>query len=231
VSAPPSVPTQNSTRPVKSRSSDPLLKQMFLVVDVLKTSRQAYNAEQLFSLTRQKADIAGNPELHALLLKNPRVHFSDTAAVYSYSPMFKLSGPEELVELVRNKTEGFQRADLEDAYVNAKADVAKLIESGTVYSIRNVEAGRGDVIFWNRRPDIKPASENVLQLWQSVRLPESMTEADLEAALKKLGKEPIQQTDEPPSVSAKEKKRKAKKQRRIKLTNVHLTGAQFLKGD
>jgi len=203
-----------------------LLKQMYDVVELLKSDRRPYSITEI----ERAADLRlhRESELFRNMLDNPRLTYDSGSQSFQYKPLYNLKDRFQIRDFLNTVMlgHGVLRTDLDDCYIGAAVDVQTLIEGGDAFSVRNSE-NHAEIVFGNFEPGVKLVEDAVRRMWTGVDFPSSMGTKEFEEEIRKVGLNPavVEADESVKTEGGKEEKDKAdakKRMRRIKLTNVHI---------
>ena len=210
---------------------------LYQIVDFLKRQETTQSFEDI-QRNLNGLDLANEPDLLELVKTNPKIIFDHDRQTLAYRPTHDVKSKADLLKLLKVHHDqdlgGMHMRDLKDTWSGLNNAIKELELCGQIFVMRQTKKEKVSVLFYNGMPSVlhtmpedkRDIRQNLKQFWQEIAVPE---EADLERDLKNAGlklmpyEEPsIEQQRLDAEEKRKEKKKKPRKGRHIKITNVHL---------
>lgn len=207
------------------KTTVPLSKQMKDCLDALQRAQEPLTPAQIQEATGH--DCGAESQLLELLANNPKVGASGGTLRFKAVADVKVMDREGALKFIQS-SRGCLLRDLTAAYPGAPDDVARLKAEGLVWILPAAEKDQ-EAVFASEQPPMISVSEEVMQLWHQVEIPEDledqakdMKRANIVSAVQR-GKR-----ERPKSNKKEKKKRPVNFDRFKRITNVHLP--QLFKG-
>lgn len=175
------------------------------VIAFLKSNQQSqpcaftsqHLATTLFANTFGIRELPDDLKQH--LQNNPKVIYHPADQTYSYRPLDRLSGPNELLGMLKSAyPSGIEMDELKESYDGVKEVVDKLISSRAALYVLRGSGSSGTstlpnaqpsmeqirVLYWNQQLSTKPADQAIQDIWHNTAVPH---ELDVEKRLLDLG--------------------------------------------
>ncbi|KAM9988415.1 hypothetical protein ACTFIZ_012143 [Dictyostelium cf. discoideum] len=209
-----SIYTANTLRD-KQIKEKPSNRIVYDIVNYLKTLEGIpADTKEIMHSTNHMID--DKPEILELLRNNEKIidHGNDR---FSFKPKYNVRTQRDILDLLPNYPGGILVSELAESYNNAESDVKKLKETKQIFAIKAAESAC-DIIFPNDDRLRVPLSQELVDMWKSIKLP---NEADLEKEMKDAGLSVVESVE-----SARQTKstkfKKERKKRITKVTNTHI---------
>eukprot|EP00741_Cyanophora_paradoxa_P013180 tig00000178_g12733.t1 len=198
----------------------PVKAYLLQVLEHLKKTRNAETAAEIKAATNNEVDIDANKELLELLKNNIKIKYEDGR--FSYKSRHTVLNKDDIVRLLARNPDGIPIEELEDAYPNVEKDIDELLQIREIFGILNAETKKKTLYFSNylEYKNVMEIDIDIRSLWNDVKykMPPAI---DLDKEMK-LAKLSLMKQDEA-VVDGKKKKQRKKRERKIKLTNTHLS--------
>eukprot|EP01083_Nonionella_stella_P132807 403817_1 len=116
------------------------------IINFLRGDRGPHSIHNIRARTRIDLQKAENVAIKLSLQSNPKVLVSGTT--FEYQPTISgINNKDELRLYIQKKPQGVSEEDLSDAYVTAKSDIAKWVQTGRVVLFMNNDTKK-HMLFW-----------------------------------------------------------------------------------
>ncbi|KAI8373973.1 hypothetical protein EDC96DRAFT_551755 [Choanephora cucurbitarum] len=194
------------------------MSQLYTVIQFLKDSDAPQSVTSIVS--RTKVDITKNKLLWDKLAENEKIEYDPVNNTFAYKPTYQIRSKEDLLSLlIQHKDEGgMDYKDLKDSYSKLSSAVEELAASGQILVVRNKD-GNPRVLFYNDIEYNTPIDSEFKQMWSEISIPD---ETDLPKALEAAGLKTMEVFEKKVTSESKPKRSKTRN-KRIKITNTHLS--------
>ncbi|KAI5168475.1 transcription initiation factor TFIIE subunit beta [Pancytospora epiphaga] len=163
-------------------------------------------------------NILANQLLCRALKNNPKIEIDRN--MLRFVPLYNIRTVEDLrsVLLGAAANEGIEIFKLVDSPVDVQPFVEKLINDGDILTLKDLDGS--EILFYNKYPGIRSASDEIRELWASVKIPsyhdimEELGTAGIQSEYGQVLKKRL----------IKRKETRKRSQRRVKITNTHVKG-------
>ncbi|KAF9210781.1 hypothetical protein CPC16_007961 [Podila verticillata] len=171
-------------------------------------------------------DLAAHAGLFTLLKENEKIDFDQINGTYLYKPTYHIKSKEDLFHMLekRKNEGGMDFKELKDSYSKLTEAVNELAAEGRILVVRNKD-GAPRVLFWNDQRYNTAMDPMFREIWHSLRIPD---EIDLPKELEKAGLTHMQVFDKK-GPGEMPKRKAARKNRKMKITNTHMTDLDLTK--
>ncbi|CEP10211.1 hypothetical protein [Parasitella parasitica] len=206
------------SQPANTGTGHHAMSQLYTVIQFLKDSDNPQSVVSIAS--RTKVDIAKNPALWEKLVNNNKIEFDPTNITFAYKPTYQIRSKEDLLSLlIQKKSEGgMDYKDLKDSYSKLSSAVEELATEGQILVVRNKD-GNPRVLFHNDSQYNTTIDPEFKKMWTEIKIPD---ETDLPKALEVAGLKTMEVFEKKVTSESKPKKSKTRN-KRIKITNTHLS--------
>ncbi|KAL3895782.1 MAG: hypothetical protein SGCHY_004492 [Lobulomycetales sp.] len=230
---------QDTRRRVSETSNAVFLRQIYDVINLLKSEDDALDRSQL----RDKLafDIFNSDELLDRLRSHDRLLFDPVNNTFAYRHEYQIKSKEDLFELLKTNRQdgGFDWKKLKESYSNLPVALTELEEQRHAFVLRNHKDEPRMVqslyvfiiakkVFFNEKSLDLTISPDFKTMWDEIKLPSNTRELERElerSGLKSM--EVVKKAVARPQSQAGRKKRAGRG--RAKITNTHLAGFADLK--
>ncbi|KAI7890019.1 uncharacterized protein EV154DRAFT_538595 [Mucor mucedo] len=194
------------------------MSQLYTVIQFLKDSDHPQSVVSIAS--RTKVDIAKNPALWEKLENNDKIDYDPVNKTFAYKPTYQIRSKEDLLSLlIQKKNEGgMDYKDLKDSYSKLSSAVEELATEGQILVVRNKD-GNPRVLFHNDAQYNTTIDPEFKKMWSEIHIPD---ETDLPKALENAGLKTMEVFEKKITSDTKPKRSKTRN-KRIKITNTHLS--------
>ncbi|KAL0074881.1 hypothetical protein J3Q64DRAFT_1757658 [Phycomyces blakesleeanus] len=194
------------------------MSQLYTVIQFLK---DCDNPQSVVSIgTRTKVDITRNQALWDKLVQNSKIEYNPVNKTFAYKPTYQIKSKDDLLSLLTSKKNegGMDYKDLKDSYSKLANAVEELANEGRILVIRNKD-GNPRVLFYNDMQYNTFIDQDFQKMWADIAIPD---ETDLPKALEDAGLKTME-VFEKKVVSEARPKRSKTRNKKIKITNTHLS--------
>ncbi|KAI9482901.1 MAG: hypothetical protein EXX96DRAFT_556045 [Benjaminiella poitrasii] len=206
------------SQPANTGTGHHAMSQLYTVIQFLKDSDDPQSVISIAS--RTKVDISKNQLLWDKLVNNDKIEFDAVNQTFAYKPTYQIKSKEDLLELLIQKKSdgGMDYKDLKDSYSKLSSAVEELAAEGQILVVRNKD-GNPRVLFHNEAQYNTPIDPDFKKMWSEIPIPD---ETDLPKALETAGLKTMEVFEKKVTSETKPKRSKTRN-KRIKITNTHLS--------
>ncbi|KAI9205114.1 uncharacterized protein BJ171DRAFT_503032 [Polychytrium aggregatum] len=221
----------SSTYASAPQASDLVAKQLFLIINILKSKDSPFSFDEIYQETGYDLTSSTNDELIESIRTNLKIISDFEAQTLQFRPKFDIKSKHDLLRLLESQklSHGLEVDDeFKESFPNWQAAVQELEKSEDIIVFMNKE-GAGAVprvLFYNDSSLNVHMSEEFKTYWHQIKLP---PEGDLEKELEKAGLKSMDTFSTKPKSVTKVKVKPKKTNKRIKLTNTHLEDIDLTK--
>ncbi|KAI8340041.1 hypothetical protein BC941DRAFT_493628 [Chlamydoabsidia padenii] len=210
--------TGTYSQPADTGTGTHAMSQLYTVIQFLKDSDGPQSVVSITS--RTKINIAKNQLLWDKLASNDKIDYDPTAQTFCYKPTFQIKSKDDLITLLTTNrgTGGMDYRDLKDSYSKLNETVEELADKGLIMVVRNKD-GNPRVLFHNEPDQNTHMDQNFKTMWSDIKIPD---ETDLPKELENAGLKTMD-VFENKVVAEPKVKRSKTRNKRIKITNTHLS--------
>ncbi|KAL1926055.1 hypothetical protein VTP01DRAFT_7148 [Rhizomucor pusillus] len=206
------------SQPANTGTGQHLMSQLYTVIQFLK---EHDTPQSIISIrSRTGVDIVNNAELWDKLVHNDKIDFDSLNKTFAYKPAYSIKSKEDLLNLLIEKKEegGMDFNHLKESNAKLGDIVEELADEGQILVIRNKE-GNPRVLFHNDMQYNTPIDAEFQKMWSEIPIPD---ETDLPKKLESAGLKTMEVFENKVTEEPKIKRSKARN-RKIKITNTHLS--------
>ncbi|KAI9300810.1 hypothetical protein BJ944DRAFT_272420 [Cunninghamella echinulata] len=194
------------------------MSQLYSVIQFLKDSDGPQSVVSITS--RTKVNITKNQSLWDKLVKNNKIDYDPINQTFAYKPTFQIKSKEDLLSLLisSNRSGGMDYKDLKDSYSKLSDAVEELAGEGKILVVRTKD-GNPRVLFYNDPEQNTHMDNEFKTMWSDIKIPD---ETDLPKELENAGLKTME-VFEKKVVSEPKPKRSKTRNKKIKITNTHLS--------
>ncbi|KAI8079804.1 uncharacterized protein BX664DRAFT_341493 [Halteromyces radiatus] len=194
------------------------MSKLYTVIQFLKDSD---GPQSVISITsRTKVNIAKNQALWDKLASNNKIDYDPVNQTFAYKPTYQIKSKDDLLSLLisMKSTGGMDYKDLKDSYSKLSDAVEELAGESRILVVRNKD-GNPRVLFYNDPEQNTHMDPEFKTMWSDIKIPD---ETDLPRELENAGLKTME-VFEKKVVSEPKVKRSKTRNKKIKITNTHLS--------
>ncbi|CAO3595103.1 unnamed protein product [Absidia cylindrospora] len=206
------------SQPADTGSGTHAMSQLYTVIQFLKDSDRPQSVVSITS--RTKVNITKNQALWDRLASNNKINFDPVNQTFCYKPTFQIKSQDDLLTLLVSMKDagGMDYKDLKDSYSKLGDVVEDLAGEGQILVVRNKD-GNPRVLFYNDSEQNTHMDKEFKTMWSDIKIPD---ETDLPKELENAGLKTMDVFEK--KVVAEPKVKRAKtRNKKIKITNTHLS--------
>lgn len=206
------------SQPANTGTGHHAMSQLYTVIQFLKDSDNPQSVVSIAS--RTKVDITKNQALWDKLINNDKIEYDAANKTFAYKPTYQIRSKEDLLTLLISKKNegGMDYKDLKDSYSKLSSAVEELASEGQILVVRNKD-GNPRVLFHNNAQFNTTIDPEFKKMWAEIHIPD---ETDLPKALEQAGLKTMEVFEKKITSESKPKRSKTRN-KRIKITNTHLS--------
>ncbi|KAI8075180.1 hypothetical protein BC940DRAFT_287660 [Gongronella butleri] len=206
------------SQPANTGTGKHAMSQLYTVMQFLK---DADGPQSVVSITsRTKVNIDTNKALWDKLIANDKVDYDPVMQTFAYKPTYQIKSKEELLNLLVSMKQlgGMDYKDLKESYMKISDAVEELAADGDILVVRNKD-GQPRGLFHNDPKYNTHMDSEFRAMWSEIRIPD---ETDLPKQLESAGLKTME-VFEKKVVADPQPKRSKTRNKKIKITNTHLS--------
>jgi len=198
-----------------------ILTQVHHAVQFLKSRESPQTIQQMASYL----SIDMTPSLLEILKRNERITYDAAADTFEFKPIHNIRSAQALLAFLQQQTtaQGLSVKELKDGWSGAIDTIADLEERSEILVTRTKKDNQPRMVWINDRTLDVEVEEEFRNIWHKVVIPPP---AELPGELEKAGLKPtsVDPATVKKDVKAAQKGRKRAVNRRVKISNTHMSG-------